>query len=159
MPTTEKEELLLLESYYRNEAPGMTAFASRVLNNESMAEVAVQETFLTALRRMDKLKSSPNPVGWLYVTLKNIIRHMKRDRQKQLWRVISIDDMPDIPAADNKDLDLWMLLESCSSDDARLLIEFYVEQRSLKELAEEYGITVGACKMRIKRAKERAREI
>lgn len=157
MSTTEKEELLLLESYYRDEAPDMIAFASRVLNNESMAEVAVQETFLIALRGMDKLKTSPNPVGWLYVTLKNVIRHMKRDQQKQLWRVISIDDVPDIPAVD-KDLDLWMLMESCDSDDAKLLIEFYVKQRSLKELAEEYGITVGACKMRIKRAKKRARE-
>lgn len=157
MSTAEKEELLLIESCYHNEAPDMIAFASRVLNNESMAEVAVQETFLIALRGMDKLKTSPNPVGWLYVTLKNVIRHMKRDQQKQLWRVISIDYIPDIPAID-KDLDLWMLMESCDSNDAKLLIEFYLKQRSLKELAEEYGITVGACKMRIKRAKKRAHE-
>ena len=81
MPTTEKEDMLLLESYYCNEATNMIAFASCILNNRSMAEVAVQETFLIALNEMEKLKASPKPVGWLYITLKNIIMHMKREQK------------------------------------------------------------------------------
>lgn len=157
MSIAEKEDLLLLEGYYRSEAEDMISFAAYLLNNnESMAEVAVQETFLIALKKIQTLKSSPNPVGWLYITLKNIIKHIHRDQQRQLSRIVSIDALQAVPAAE-KNLDLWLLLESCDHADARILIDFYLKNRTIKELAGEYGITIGACKMRIKRAKERAR--
>ena len=68
-----------------------------------------------------------------------------------------MEDASHIPAGEIN-IELWTILESCDDADAKLLIDFYIKQRSLKELAEEQGITVGACKMRLKRAKKRARE-
>ena len=44
-----------------------------------------------------------------------------------------------------------------SDEDLRLLIWFYLEDWSQKELAEELGISLNACKKRIQRAKERLR--
>lgn len=157
MPTTEKQHILLLEKYYRDEAADMVSFASHILNNRSMAEVAVQETFLIALNKIEKLTESPNPVGWLYITLKNVIKHIQRDRHKQFMRVVALEEIKEIPT-DDKIVDLWLTMDAGRDPDMSLLYKFYVENRSLKELTEEYGITVGACKMRIKRAKARAKE-
>lgn len=148
----------LLEKYYREEYKDMLLFAGRMLNSVELAEVAVQETFVIALEKLSSLKASTKPLGWLYNTLKNVIRHMRRDQQAQLLRVISIDDILELPASD-KESDL-LLLTSAEKDPAlRLLIEFYVEGRSIKSLAEENSISVGACKMRLKRARERSRAI
>ena len=157
MPVALTDNQALIEQYYRAEYSDMVFFASRVLQSESMAEVAVQETFIIAQRNVDKLKSSPKPVGWLYNTLKNVIKHIRRDERIQLMRVVSLEEIPEQESA-GKSTDLWLLMESCGDEDAKLLTEFYLQKRSLIELAGEYGISVGACKMRIKRARERARQ-
>ena len=44
-----------------------------------------------------------------------------------------------------------------SDEELRLLIRFYLEGWSQKELAGELGISLNACKKRIQRAKERLR--
>ena len=157
MSRIEKDNLMILEQYYREEFEDMVTFASHILASRTLAEVAVQDTFLIALNKIEKLTESPNPVGWLYITLKNVIKHIQRDRQKQVLRVVSLDEVKEI-SKDDTNIDLWMFMDSCKDSDAKLLFEFYVENCSLKELAEENGITVGACKMRIKRAKARAKE-
>lgn len=157
MSKTEKDNLTILEQYYREEFEDMVTFASHILASRSLAEVAVQDTFLIALNNIEKLTKSPNPVGWLYITLKNVIKHIQRDRQRQLLRVVSLEEIKEIPADDAGER-LCMTMDVCKDPDLCLLYKFYVENKSLKELAKEYGITVGACKMRIKRAKARAKE-
>jgi len=154
------ENLRLLEKYYRDEAENMAAFAARILGDTSLAEVAVQETFLTALNNLNKLTASPKPVGWLYITLRNIIKHIQRDRQEQLRRFVAMEEVGEdkIFAEDSNVHELIMTAASCTNADMKLLYEFYVEGYSLRELAEKYGISLGACKMRIRRAKDRARK-
>ncbi len=159
MPKADSDNLLLLDKYYRDEAGDMMLFADYILKDPYLAEVAVQETFLIALSNIDKLTASPKPVGWLYEALKNIIRHIRRDRQKQLKRFVSMDALGDgkLVTDDRSTIELILAAASCTDSDMKLLYEFYVEGCSLKELSKKYGITVGACKMRIRRAKDRAK--
>lgn len=156
LPVKREDDLDLMEKYYREEYKDMLLFAGRMLNSVELAEVAVQETFVIALEKLSSLKASTKPVGWLYNTLKNVIRHMRRDQQAQLLRMVSMDDVLELPAS-NKEADLLLLASAEKDSDLRLLIEFYVEGRSIQVLAEENKISVGACKMRIKRARERSR--
>ncbi len=44
------------------------------------------------------------------------------------------------------------------SEELKLLVEFYYQGYTIKELADQRGISIGACKMRIKRAKEHLRK-
>lgn len=159
MPNADAGNLLLLEKYYRDEAEGMMSFAAYILKDPSLAEVAVQETFLAALSNMDKFARSPKPVGWLYAALKNIIKHIQRDQRKQLKRFVSMDDLGDgkLVTDDRNTIDLILTSASCTDSDMKLLYEFYAEGYSLKELSEKYNISVGACKMRIRRAKDHAK--
>lgn len=156
--TQDKERLKCIEEYFRSEYADMLSLASYLLNNnKALAEVAVQDTFVFALEHMDKLTASPNPVGWLYNVLKNIVRHIYRDQQRLLKRVVSIGEAPELRTSDYG-RDLRLSMSSFNDSDTILLIQFYIQGYSVKELARKYDISVGACKMRIKRAKENMKE-
>ena len=146
-----------IEKYFRSEYASMLSFAGYLLNNRSLAEVAVQETFVCALENYEKFESSPNPVGWLYNTLKNMIRHIQRDQQKIIKRMVQLDSCAEdyIASTHKSAMDLCTNKEN---PDFQLLIRFYVYGYTLKELAQEEGISVGAMTMRIQRAKERIKK-
>ena len=92
-----QERYSILEQYFRAEADNIVSFATHLLNNRSLAEVAMQDTFVFALENMDKMLSSPEPVGWLYNVMKYIIKHMQRDQQKLIKRAISLDNIAELP--------------------------------------------------------------
>lgn len=147
------EEIEVLEYYYQQEYKDMFKFAYRLLKDEHIAEVAVQDTFLIASNKIKKLCDSPNPRGWLYNTLKNAIRHLQRERQRMLERCVDFDsaqepftEMPPIAS-----------LDISKNADLQMLAQFYVNGYSLEEIAAHMGISVPAVKMRINRAKKRLR--
>lgn len=151
-------DMELLERYYRDEYSDMLSFASYLLSSRSLGEVAVQETFVIALGSIDKLKASPKPVGWLYNTLKYVVKHMKRDVNKTINNVMSLEDVPESASDSFEDEAYISLLDAEDGEDMKLLTRFYVQGWSLKELSNTYGVSVGAIKMRIKRAKGRLKE-
>ena len=147
-----EEKLAVIEQLFRSEYEGMADFAAYLLGSESLAEVAVQETFVCAMEHIDKLLASPNRVGWLYNALKLTIRHIKREQYLLLKRTMQLEDVPEqhLSTADRYSLALH---GEEADPELQLLIRFYLYGYTLKELAEEMGLTVGAVKMRISRAK------
>ena len=54
---------------------------ARSFVNPDLAEDLVQETFLIAQKRLDRVTGSENPTGWLINTLKNVIGNTYQKRQ------------------------------------------------------------------------------
>ena len=153
-----QEESALLEKYYREEYVGMLSFATYTLENIPMAEVAVQETFLIASENIKKLQTSPKPVGWLYNVLKNTINRIRTDKYRLMKKVVPLSD--DIKQSGTDAYDLFFdFKDEASKSEFRLLLQFYIFGYSIKELAKEYGISDGACKMRLKRAREHIKRL
>ena len=148
--TTEESDLV--EQYYRAHYELLFKYALRILHDQSLAEVAVQETFLVASRRVDKLKESEKPIGWLFNVLKYTIKSMKRDRATVLEHCVSLED-----AEISTENDLIPEELSEAVPDMDLLRRFYVEGYKLCELAKEESTTVAALKMRLYRARQRLR--
>ena len=148
-----QENIETIERYYRDHYDHLYKYALWALHDPGSAEVAVQETFLIASRRIDKLLESERPIGWLYNTLKYVIMSIERDRAEILQYCVSIDDAV---VSSETDYDPEELDESLP--DLALLKRFYVEGYKLSELAEEMQMTVPALKMRICRAKKRLRD-
>ena len=148
------EEKQIIEQFYRQEYESMFRLACYSLNDQNLAETAVQDAFLIASTKFDKFTSSPNPTGWLYNVLKNNIRELRRERQKILTRFVSLDDVPElsvnIPYIDS--------INAKKDADLQLLSRIYVDGYSLREIADELSISVPALKMRINRAKKRLRK-
>ena len=146
----------IVEKLYRSEYPNMLSFAGYLLSDKALAEVAVQDTFVCALQNIHKLEAG-SQVGWLYNTLKNIVRNIRRDRQFLIKNFMQLDEAKEVPAAPPGQAQL-LASEGRGDPEVQLLMRFYLYGYSLKELAEETGVSVGAMKMRIKRAKEHVKE-
>lgn len=152
------EQKALIEYYYRLKYNTMLNVANRVLNDRTLAETAVQETFLIAMRIPDKFYASPNREAWLYTVMKNIIKHLWRDKATALKYTVAISDVPENDLSQEDMLPEMRLCGVTEDNDLRLLVYYYVYGYSMKELADKNRISLGACKMRIKRARDRLRE-
>lgn len=136
-------------------------YAERALDNQhALAEEAVQDTFKICWIKIDEVIASENPKGWLLETLKNVIRNIRRSQARFANLLLILNKnlaLAERTAEDETELD--MTYEDLKENpDYQLLKEFVLEHRSIKEMAQERGITVDACKKRIQRAKERLRE-
>lgn len=148
---SEKIEQLYLEMYDM-----LITYARCSVEEESLAEEAVQETFQIACQKPDKLCKSLNPKGWLVNTLKYTIRNMKRSREnaRQLLSNYLIEQMECATFSEDK-LSLQLMYDDVScTEEFKLIKEMAIDGRSHLEMANARGITVDAGKKRVQRAKE-----
>lgn len=73
-----EEQKKRMEQLYLEMYDKLMAYARSCLSNESLAEEAVQETFHIACQKCEKVFDSPNPHGWLVLTLRYTIQNMKK---------------------------------------------------------------------------------
>lgn len=138
-------EKLFLENY-----SFMEYYATRFFRNQDLAQDVVQDTFLIAQAKIDRLMESESPKGWLFNTLKNVIGNTYK-QQKRLADMVSIDDC-DIPTT--TELSVEATYHSMiPEEDLQLLIWVYCEERPYSEVAQRLGISLAACKKRIQRAR------
>ena len=124
-----------------------------IFNDYELTQDALHETFLTACIQEKKLMEHPKPPGLRVLTAKNKgleIRH-KNAHYSPLSpedTLLSEDNAP----ADDSVPELEYLLK----DDShyQILCLKYIYGYSIKEIARYYHISISACKMRLKRAKE-----
>lgn len=143
-----------MEQLYREMFPKLYMYALRIMSKPSLAEEAVQNTFCIACSKEDSLFSCDNPRGWLMNTLKNVIRNMLRDRAKLAISVFDIMEENNISSTDEVNVDI--LYEDISkSEDFQLLKWVALDKYSIREISDNLGISIEACKKRIQRAKKR----
>lgn len=142
---------LFLEMYDQ-----LKAYARSSLENESLAEEAVQETFYIACQKPEALFDSPNPHGWLVITLKNTIRNMKSNHAtaKRIVETYLLDQAKEL-AIHEDSISLRIQYEDVAdTEEFKLLCEMAIQGRSHAEMAQARGISISACKKRVQRAKE-----
>lgn len=146
------EEWAVLEKCYEAKRKDLYKSARATLQSEHLAEDIVQDTFTYAADHIDSFMESPNPEGWLYKAMGHLIQHALRTRQRLLVRNIPLEDVMDLTTNEDgyeiNELDM-------ESEDMQLIARYFAYGWSLAELAEQYGISVSAVKMRINRAKKR----
>jgi RNA polymerase sigma-70 factor (ECF subfamily) len=152
-------DLEYIEGLYREMYTLMFYYAKKILLKEALAEEAVQETFVTACQRLDSLKSSPNPQGWIMNALKHVTNKIKETRNMHS-RYFLLGDSTLSVVADPKahHPDPALLYDGLiSQEDYYLLSRIGVDGYSILELADELDISLAACRKRIQRARERFR--
>ena len=145
-----------IEELYREMFEKMKVYACCSLDNEALAEEAVQETFRIACQKSKQLCESINPQGWLVQTLKYIICNIKSSQAtaKRIVEKYLIAQYKDDSFSEDH-LDLHILYENVADTEAfKLLVEMAIEGKSHLEMATSRGISVSTCKKRVQRAKE-----
>lgn len=145
-----------IESLYLRMYDMLLVYAKANLENNVLAEEAVQETFVIACRKPEALCSSERPEGWLVNTLKYVIRNMKRQRAAALDCMLSyLSIYMTVKQIDENTLSLNALYDDvCKTEEFKLIKELAVDKRSIAEMAIDRGISIPACKKRVQRAKE-----
>lgn len=145
-----------LEKLYREMFHICFVYARNALEDESLAEESVQDTFRIACEKADNLFSSENPKGWIIKTLKNVIHNMNKARaniNKIIVDMMSVEENS-YTASDEENLHL-LYAGIVSDEDFALLKRISVDGYSMLEAADELGITVDACKKRAQRARKK----
>lgn len=147
------EEYLRFDQYYREHWRRLCTIARIKLGDADFAEEIAEETFLTAWVKRKEFLASPHPVGWLYKTLNNKILNAYEGK-KRLHQWLEEKDMAEMGCCDT--LDPRLTFQGMVSDEElSLLYNRYVREMPYQELASELQIELSACKMRVKRARER----
>ena len=76
--TVEREQKALLEPLYKDMYVVLRSYACASLENETLADEAVQDTFRIAWAKSAELLNCANPRAWLMLTLKNVIRNTRK---------------------------------------------------------------------------------
>ena len=140
-----------IERLYFDLFAQMTAYANSVLKNRALAEESVQETFRIACMKPEALCASPNPKGWLLLTLKNVLNNTVRSMASasRLTEKIKMTYEPAI----SDSTDLRLLYGTLADREEFRLIRSLSEGKTILELARELDISVEACKKRVQRAR------
>lgn len=147
----------LIEELYLDKYESLFSYAQACLQNNSLAEEAVQETFRIACTKPDSICDVPNTAGWLIITLKNVILNTKRQRAAAgnlLAEYIDVQADNIGVTIDSINVDL-IYSNVADSEEFRLIKELVLNGHSVLELAEARGITVDACQKRIQRARKK----
>lgn len=146
-----------IEALYFELFDKLMAYARSILDNDALAEEAVQETFRIACQKPESICNSPNPKGWIFITLKNTIHNLRRSRitARHVLEQYLIAQAAEMTFSDNK-LSIEVTYENIADTDEFILLkELAIDGKSHEEMAAARGITVSACKKRVQRAKEK----
>ncbi len=136
-------------------------YLMRLLNfNQHDAEDALSETFLKVYVNLASYNPSLKFSSWLYRIAHNEGVNIIRQKSK----TYSVDiDLLDIPA--NIDFnkpsktDLEKILNKLKEEDKNILILYYLEDKSLKEISEILKISENNATVRLKRARDKAKNL
>ena len=126
-----------------------------------MAHEAAQETFHIACEKTDDLMNSPNPIGWLKNTEKNVARNMIRARERQARLLRSFEELhtDDIRFSYQmrSRFRIGDLKGHITDEDLFLFRRIFIDGISYKDASKELGIKMWACRKRVQRLLEQHR--
>jgi RNA polymerase sigma-70 factor (ECF subfamily) len=146
--------------------PAVYAVALARLRDVNEAVELTQEVFIHAMTKLEQLRDPLCFVGWLrQITVRMAINRVTR---KAGPRGAEPEVLQNAPAKEGGPLDLiiraenrsavWKGLDRLKEIDRATLVAFYIQGRSLKQMAREFATPIGTIKRRLHVARRRLRK-
>lgn len=137
---------------------GMYSVAIGILKNEADADDALQNTLIASYEHLDQLKFTEKFKPWIYRILTNECYRIINNRRYDT----DIDEI--VCAADNKqDYEtketLWSIVNSLELNYRTVIILFYYENMSIKDIAKTLDISTDNVKQRLSRARTKLKSL
>ena len=131
-------------------------FILNKVKDEALADDLLQETFIRIHSKIDKLRDEAKIQSWVFQIARNIINDHYRKNNP-----ISVEEIPDVidtePEPDEMMTqtirDMVLFMEDLSKPDCQALCQVELGGLSIKDYAEQAGISYTAAKSRVARAR------
>lgn len=149
----------LIESLYRSEYAKLLGYALKRVGKIDLAQDLVQDTFHEAVQNREKLRSHPNPQGWLMQTLKNKVLYHEREHARYIKYFVSSEVVGEIASPSDHVSEIMQTVEATlTAEEFYLFKRIMLQRDSHLDVAAELGITVWACQKRLSRIKEKLKK-
>lgn len=145
-----------LEGLYIEMYDKLYRFAYLRLNSHHLAQEITQDVFALAQEKIDKVRISPNPQGWIVEALSNTIKHALRTKQIIISRNIPLNE--ELAGNIHKDEGEYGLENFLLEDEWKLLNLIYCEGYSIQEASNQLDIKYEACRKRLYRARKKIKD-
>jgi RNA polymerase sigma-70 factor (ECF subfamily) len=152
------EQPLDLRSLVADHGEGLYRYAYRLTGSTADAEDLVQQTFLVAAGKLDQLRDPSAVRAWLFAVLRHAWLKSKRRPSPRVSSELDVDisllavELPDRFAIDPDELS--RALNELPDEFRLVLVSFYFEGCSYKQIAERLGLPIGTVMSRLSRAKQ-----
>jgi RNA polymerase sigma-70 factor (ECF subfamily) len=137
------------------------ASALALLGDRELAQDAVQDTCLAALRHLDELRDPAAAAGWLHVILRNTCRMRLRRAAREVPLALvedtgtTKDTERAVEALALRDW-VWTALEQLPEDQrVTVMLRYFGRHASYQEVAATLGVPVGTIRSRLSQARGR----
>lgn len=142
------------------------------IRDKSSANDIIQEVFMIAYEKLDIIAKHPNLGGFLFQTAKNIIKKYEREAYNKFKQEMECDEeylkqiksnKYDISFVLDSNIDesnfIYDVISSLSEEKRELYCLYYVQHKSMLEIAELMKIEYSALRMRFVRLRREIIEI
>jgi len=153
---------------YKRYAGRVYAKCISMLNDEGLARDAMQEIFIKVLMNLSRFNAQSTFSTWVYSITYNYCIDLIR-RKKKLKVVFSEDvgklsrevdvDVPDSVLLEIKQEQLREVMKAMPPGDKAILMMKYMDDLSIRDIADVLDKSESAIKMQIMRAKQKAQQI
>lgn len=159
------------------ERAGLVRFCARITKRVDVAEDLAQETLLEAWRNIHKLRDFERRLAWLYGIARNVCLRWLHAHGREAAYLLALPQdeehvLPDLEDRLVDDLDIEVTLERkelaelldralslLPGETRMLLIQHYIEESPLAEIAAQWGTNASAAAMRLQRGKLHLRRV
>ena len=138
----------LFEDFYIREYLAVVGLAYALSGSRWGAEDIAQEAFLAAHREWDRIGRYDKPGAWVRRVVANLSVSSLRRRAAEAKALARLpfghrDPLPDLAEGDTE---FWAAIRSLPRRQAQVVALFYLEDRSVAEIAEILDVTLGTVK-------------
>ena len=138
--------------FFRAEFPMVLRTVFLILGDRGKAEDVTQEAFIQLLSHWKKISRYERPDAWVRrVAIRLAVKTQKRERM----RAVLERDTPSAQGPKAPDVDLANALRQLPLQQRTCVLLFYYEDRPIAEIVDILGISEGAVKVHLHRARER----
>ena len=129
------------------------------LRDASLAEDAVQETFVKVYRSLHDFRGESSEKTWLFRIGVNVCRDMRRSRWfRYVDRRVTPDTLPmQTDPADEDHEDLSQAIVRLPDKYKEVILLHYYQNMNVREIAQTLGLAPSSVSNRLKKARERLR--
>lgn len=155
------DDRLLLNRLIQTHHAPLYRYAYRLSGSAADAEDLVQQVFVIACRKLDQVREPEHVTAWLFAVLRScFLKSRRKQRPQSAGNLeLNLNTVPDRePAPVEVDSDeLQRALDQLPDDYKMVVMMFYFEHCSYKQIADRLELPIGTVMSRLARAKQKLR--